>query len=120
MKAGVVLALAAIVLTAPLVGLGAGYADGYASGQEAGAEDCSETDHFLRGVVGGVFYVGYSVVDPPNSPPRWRLSAIGENLSDYEEGYIAGYEKAWQSCRLRNAVVGAASWLFFYFILVAL
>ena len=103
-----------------LSGVAQGYADGYLAGQEAGQEDCDRTDHFVRGVVGGIIYIGYALVDPPNSPPESRLSSIAEASSDYQEGYIVGYEKEWQSCRLRNALFGSASWVFFYMILAAM
>jgi hypothetical protein len=96
------------------------YADGYMAGREAGRKDCDGTDYFLRGVIGGIIYIGYAVVAPPNSPPDYRLGSIASATAAYQEGYIAGYEKEWQSCRLRNAIFGATSWLFFYLILAGM
>ena len=100
--------------------LAQGYAEGYIAGQEDGREECDGSDHFVRGLIGGIIYIGFAVVDPPNSPPNSRLSDMADVSSDYQEGYIAGYEKEWQSCRLTNAMFGAASWIFFYLILAAI
>jgi len=86
-----------------------GYANGYSDGRKDGWADCNAIRQFVAGFTLNVFYVGYCVISPGAAPPAARMAEIALQSNEYQEGYIAGYDKGWSSRRLRNAVGGAAS-----------
>ena len=86
-----------------------GYADGYTDGRKDGWADCNATRQFVAGFTLTVLYVGYCIVSPGAAPPAARMADIALQTNQYQEGYIAGYDKGWTSRRLANAIGGAAS-----------
>ena len=122
MKSKTALCLVVIVaiLATTVSGLVGSYSEGFADGERDGWEDSDALRHFVSGFTLSVFYVGFSLIDPPASPPAWRMKEILSESDEYQKGYLVGYEKGWQSCRIRNAVGGAVAWGFFLVIIASI
>ena len=111
LRGSIIIALTVCVICCSLTVLGNGYAQGFDEGRRAGWEDSDGTRHFVAGFALSVYYVGYCLIDPPSSPPSWRVDTVASESSEYQEGYVEGYMKGWQARRIRNALGGALSWV---------
>ena len=99
-----------LLVNFPAVGRDA-HAEGFRDGFERGVVDAPYVAAIFFGLVGGPFYLLYTLLTEPTVPPE-VLVAIQDRPREYQRGYLEGYKRAKQMVRVIGGLIGTAAWWF--------
>ena len=83
--------------------------EGFRDGLARGAVDAPYVAAFLFGLLGGPFYLLYTLFTEPTIPPE-VLVAIQDRPREYQMGYLEGYKHARQTVRVIGGLIGTGVW----------